>query len=158
AMVEEDNEAKLYWGWAFAWDRREVQLAGGPAKLTLLATTREEVPRQIDVIVLTTDAQYRPRIKDRPRDPGWELLAGYRRDGIPADLEPLARGKAPASIPASWPVKTFRDRGFLYLWNMNSADAVATWLSDRPDRVMVPYTVGDKTTKEAFEKKYGGRS
>src|SRR5262245_39932334 len=24
AMVEEDNEMKLYWGWAFAWDKREA--------------------------------------------------------------------------------------------------------------------------------------
>src|SRR5262249_51270627 len=66
AVVEEDNEMKLYGGWAFAWDRREATLKKGPAKLSLLSTTKEPVPRQIDVIVLTTDADYSPRIKDRP--------------------------------------------------------------------------------------------
>src|SRR5262245_4421385 len=65
--VEEDNEAKLDWGWAFAWDRREGDLKKGPAKLTLATTTTGPEPRQIDAIVLTTDAAYRPRIKERPK-------------------------------------------------------------------------------------------
>jgi hypothetical protein len=34
AVVEEDNEAKLYWGWAFAWSKQEVELKKGPAKLS----------------------------------------------------------------------------------------------------------------------------
>src|SRR4051794_24574689 len=64
AVVDEDNEAKLYWGWAFAWDRRELPLKKGPAKLTLVTTTKDPEARQIDVIVLTTDPAYRPLIKE----------------------------------------------------------------------------------------------
>jgi hypothetical protein len=52
AVIEEDNEMKLYWGWAFAWDRREVQLARGKAQLSLRSTAKEAVPRQVDVIEL----------------------------------------------------------------------------------------------------------
>src|SRR6476620_8668541 len=52
AVVEEDNEAKLYWGWAFAWDRREVKPKKGAAVLRLMTTTKDPEPRQIDVIVL----------------------------------------------------------------------------------------------------------
>ena len=69
AVIDEDNEAKLYWGWAFAWDKREVKLKKGTALLRLMTTTKDPEPRQIDVIVLTTDASYQPRIKDRPKNP-----------------------------------------------------------------------------------------
>src|SRR5262249_6313705 len=101
AVVEEDNEMKLYWGWAFAWDSREVTLKKGPVKLSLLSTTKEPVPRQIDVIVLTTDDKYRPLIKDRPSNPTWDVLRSYR-GGVPAELEPLARRKPDFNLPASW--------------------------------------------------------
>lgn len=155
AMVDEDNEQKLYWNWAFAWDHREATLKKGTAKLTLRTTTKDPAVRQIDVVVLTTDAKYRPRIKDRPRDPAWETLNSYRA-GVP-DLEPLARKATIAEVPAAWQPRTFRDRGFLYLWNVNRDEALASWLSDKPDRVKVPFTVADKPTREAFEKKYAGR-
>src|SRR5581483_1963757 len=75
AVVEEDNEMKLYFGWAFAWDRREAELKKGPAKLTLQTTSKAPEARQIDILVLTTDAAYRPRIKDRPANPTWDVLA-----------------------------------------------------------------------------------
>ena len=155
-VIEEDNEAKLYWGWAFAWDKRQAPLKKGPARLSLLATTRDPEPRQVDVIVLTTDAAYRPRMKERPPCPAWAVLEGYRR-GAAADLAPFARAKPSFELPNAWKLRTFRDKGFLYLWNMNAADAPATWLGDKPDRVKFPYHVADKETREAFEKKYGGR-
>ena len=51
---------KLYWGWAFGWAKQEAPLKKGSAKLSLLTTTKDPVPRQVDVIVLTTDASYHP--------------------------------------------------------------------------------------------------
>src|SRR5258707_3161512 len=45
AVIEEDNEMKLYWGWAFAWDKREAELKKGPVKLSLLSTTKDPEPR-----------------------------------------------------------------------------------------------------------------
>src|SRR4051794_14597865 len=85
AVVEEDNEAKLYWGWAFAWDRRSTKLKKGTAKLSLLTSTKDPEPRQVDVIVLTTDAAYRPRVKERPHNHAWDWLEKYRKER-PADL------------------------------------------------------------------------
>ena len=157
AVVEEDNEMKLYWGWAFAWDKREAVLKKGPAKLSLLATTKDPEPRQIDAIVLTTDPDYRPLIKDRPRNPAWDVLKSYRQSGVP-DLEPLARRKPDFALPNGWKLKTFRDQGFLYLWNIGADEAAKTWLSDRPDRVPVPYSVADEATRKEFEKKYAGQN
>ena len=105
AVVEEDNEAKLYWDWAFAWDSRPLKLQKGLAKISLLSTTKDPHPRQVDVLVLTTDHAYRPRIKDRPANPAWELLDLWRR-GLPADLEPLARRTPKFDLPDSWRLRS----------------------------------------------------
>jgi hypothetical protein len=154
-MVDEDNEMKLYWGWVFTWDKREATLKKGPARLSLRSTTKESVPRQVDVIVLTTDTTYRPKIKERPRSPAWAVLEGYR-GGVPAELEPLARNRPAFEVPPSWKPRTFRDKGFLYLWNM-SGNPGDNWLGDKPDRVKVPYRIADAETRKQFEKKYAGR-
>jgi len=166
AVVEEDNEMKLYWGWVFVWDQRPAQLKKGPAKLSLMSTSKEPVPRQVDVIVLATDPAYRPQIKERPRHPTWDVLAGYRR-AMPAELKPFARKRPTAEpgchspvlweLPPQWRLRTFRDKGFLYLWNTSSDKPAETWLGERPDRVKFPYHVGDDETRKQFEKKYGGR-
>lgn len=155
-MVDEDNEMKLYWGWVFVWDHRDARLKKGPARLSLISTSKEIVPRQVDVIVLTTDTAYRPLIKDRPRSPAWAVLDRFR-GGVPDGLEPLARQRPTFQLPESWKLRTFRDRGFLYLWNTSAERAVETWLSGRPDRVRVPYQVADDETRKEFEKKYSGR-
>jgi hypothetical protein len=153
--VEEDNEMKLYWGWSFAWAKREAPLKEGKAKLSLVSTTQDPVPRQIDVIVLTTDTAYRPRIKERPTNPARQLLEMYRAE-IPDDLEPLARRTQNYQLPDAWKLRSFRDKGFLYLWNTRP-DKPANWLSDEPDRVLYPYNVADDDTRTEFEKKYGGK-
>jgi len=156
AMVEEDNEMKLYWGWVFVWDQRPATLKKGPAKLSLMSTSKEPVPRQVDAIVLTTDPAYRPQIKERPRHPTWDVLAGYRRT-MPTDLKPLAKNRPAWELPAQWRLHTFRDKGFLYLWNTSPEKPQETWLGQRPDRVKFPYHVADDETRKQFEKKYGGR-
>jgi hypothetical protein len=155
AIIDEDNEAKLYWGWAFVWDSRAAELKKGPARLSLVSTTKDPEPRQIDVVVLTTDPDYRPRIKERPASAAWDILNGYRR-GVPTDAQPLARKHAAVTLPEAWKLRTFRDRGFLYLWNVNP-ELPNNWLSDDPNRVRFPYNVADDETRKEFEKKYGGK-
>lgn len=169
AVIDEDNEMKLYWGWAFAWDQRPAELKKGPAKLSLVSTTKEPEARQIDVIVLTTDDDYRPRIKDRPPSNARMALDSFRytNDGKVktrlADLEPLSRRAsdpkraAELSLPDAWKLRTFRDQGFVYLWNTAVAGDTADWLSDDAERVLYPYNVGDKEAVAAFKKKYGGK-
>jgi len=152
AIVEEDNVMKLYWNWAFAWEGHKADLRKGPATLSLLSAFKQSDCRQVDCIVLTTDADYAPLIKERPKNHAWELLDTYR-DGIPDDLEPLARRRPFTDLPASWQVRTFKDKGFLYLWNMGNRN----WLSEDANRVLHPYHVGDQDVREAFEKQYGGK-
>ncbi|MBM4001479.1 MAG: hypothetical protein FJ297_18415 [Planctomycetes bacterium] len=161
-VIEEDNEMKLYWGWAFGWAEREAELAQGPAVVRLATRTKAPRPRQIDLIVLTTDTEYHPRIKDRPHSHAWKVLDPWRA-GIPRDLEPLARRRpdwnsaASRELPESWKLETFRDRGFLYLWNVSHTAPLDTWLSDKPNRVRVPYNIADAEVRSEFEAKYAGR-
>ncbi|HTN76643.1 MAG TPA: hypothetical protein VL096_15395, partial [Pirellulaceae bacterium] len=151
------NELKLYWNWGFGWAKQEVELAKGPATLKLLSTTKESQPRQIDVIVLTSDPKYLPTIKQRPRNYAWELLDGYRRHGRDHELESLTRKVPDFAVADAWKPRTFRDRGFVYLWNTSHVNAAETWLSDRPERVKVPYNITDKNVRDGFEKQYAGR-
>jgi hypothetical protein len=149
-IVEEDNELKLYWNWAFAWEAHDATLSAGRAKIELLSGFKEKQCRQIDCIVLTTDPAYRPLIKEQPRHPTWDVLKAYA-GGIDPALKPLARRTGVFTTPESWTPKTFRDKGFLYLWNMDSS---VKWASDDPNRVPFPYLLRDADALTAFEKKY----
>jgi hypothetical protein len=150
-IVEEDNELKLYWDWAFAWESQEATLPKGKVRLELMSAFAEKQCRQVDCIVLTTDAAYRPLIKERPKHPTDELLRGWRKGFDPA-LEPLARRTGDFQAPPPWKPATFRDKGFLYLWNMRDVK----WAEEDPKRVPFPYQIGDKDVRDAFEKKYAG--
>lgn len=177
AIIDEDNEAKLYWNWAFAWDARPVTLKKGLATLALVATQKAPQPRQVDVVVLSSDPHYRPRIKDRPAHPTRAWLDDYRAHR-PRDLRPLARrapyALAPGSattaaaqpvptqappLPELWKLRTFADRGFLYLWNSADSGPNADWLlSDEPNRVLYPYGLRDEDAVKEFKQKYGGKT
>ena len=147
--VEEDNEMKLYWDWAFAWEGHDAELPAGPATLELLSAFAEKECRQIDCLVLTTDLGYRPLTKERPAHPTRAVLEEIRT--TEAKYEPLAR-RPIGDVPPAWAPRTFRDKGFLYLWNMNQVK----WAGDDPKRVPVPYNVADKDVRDAFEAKYAG--
>lgn len=156
-IVEENNEAKLYWGWAFAWDSFEVDLKAGPAKVVMSSIHPDPVCRQVDVIVLTTDAKYRPYIKERPLSHAWQYLESVRR-GEAGAAAPLVRNPLKAgAMPDAWKLHTFRDKGFVYLWNTDLLDAAKTWTSDDPKRVLFPYHLRDAESKKEFEEAYGGR-
>lgn len=150
-VIDDDNEMKLYWNWSFAWEGHPVALAKGPVKLELLSAVKEKECRQIDCFVITTDAKFRPFIKDRPEHPAWGVLNSFKNGGA-AKLEPLAKKTGEWNAPAAWKPRTFRDKGFLYLWNMRDVK----WAGDDPKRVPFPYQVGDKETEVAFEKEYAG--
>jgi len=151
AVVEEDNELKLYWDWAFAWESGEARLPKGRVKLELLSTFKERGCRQVDCLALTTDPTYRPRVKERPDHPTRRLLDAYARGDGPG-AEPLARRAGGHVVPDVWKPRTYRDKGFLYLWNMDQVK----WAGDAPGRVPHPYHLRDPEVLAAFEKMYAG--
>ncbi len=163
-VIEEDNELKLYFNWCFGWGRAEGAFKKGPAKISLRSSTRQAQPRQLDVVVLTTDPNYRPQIKNRPEHPTWELLSEYRQSGFGA-LTPLSRAASEAKATNAAPLlpdvlrlKTFADRGFLYQWNVGATGSTADWLGDDPARVLFPYGMRDPDVIEEFRKTYSGRT
>jgi hypothetical protein len=84
-------------------------------------------------------------------------LKDYKQRGIPADLEPLARAKPNYKLPEAWRLRTFKDKGFLYLWSVGSPAPMDSWLDDTPDKIPAPYHIGDKEVRDEFEKLYAGR-
>ena len=152
--VDEDDELKLLWNWAFGWDSRTLQLAKGPAKLTLLAHARQKVHRQVDCLCLTTDKSYHPYHREKPGRATWKVLDELRTHPQVAP-KPLAARAGDFAAPAAWKPATFRDRGFLYLWNVGKP-----WEEDlastNPKRMLVPYQT-EPALVAKFRAAYGGR-
>ena len=155
-MIEEDNEMKLYFGWAFAWASHEVKLAKGPATLRLRTTSRDRQPRQIDAIVLTTDSTYRPRIKERPPSAAREfstltaavcrpISSRSRVANRPSNCR--RRGNSPRFATAAFCIS-----------GTSATPALSNLVGDKPDRVRFPYNIADAPVRSEFEKKYAGRN
>jgi len=153
--VDDDDELKLLWKWAFVWDSKQLPLAKGPAKLTLHAHAKQPGHRQIDCFCLTTDKAYHPYHRDKPARPTWALLDSLRANPKVAP-EPLSPRAASFRTPAAWKPATFRDKGFLYLWNVGKAweDELA---SVDPKRMLVPFHT-EAAQLAAFKKEFGGRA
>ncbi|MGE0608101.1 MAG: hypothetical protein AB7O62_13485 [Pirellulales bacterium] len=154
-VVDENDELKLYWKWAFGWDNRPVKLAKGPATLTLLALAAQPGHRQIDAICLTTDSSYRPLHKDKPAKPVWKVLDDLR-DNPQVAPSPLAARRAEATVPSAWKIRTPRDKGFVYLWNMNPDQWEVDLASQDANRMLVPYQT-DPVILADFRAAYGGK-
>jgi hypothetical protein len=153
-VIDEEDELKLLWRWSFGWDQRVVKLAKGPARLRLLATEAQPGHRQVDCFCLTTDTSYRPRHREKPAHPTWALLDELRRT-TQVGPRGLAAREMSHDPPATWRLGTFKDRGFLYLWNMGKP-----WLeelaSSDPQRMLVPFHVDEPMLAE-FKKRHGGK-
>lgn len=154
-VVDEDDELKLLWRWAFGWDSRALQLTKGRVRFTLLAHVKQAVHRQVDCFCLTTDRDYRPFHREKPVRATWQLLDGLR-DAARVAPRPLAARTGDFAVPAAWKPSTFRDKGFLYLWNVGEP-----WLQDLasqdPQRVLVPYGT-EPALVAPFRAAYGGRT
>ena len=147
---------KLYWGWAFAWDRRAGAAPQGPGPADACVTSTKEA---------RAAAGGRDRADHRHRPIGrgsrsaraahaWDVLDSYR-GGMPADLEPLARnrpagraarGLAAADVPRQGlPVSVERQP--------HRSPRRRGWATS-PTASRCPTTSRDKETREEFEKKY----
>lgn len=153
--VDEDDELKLLWNWAFAWDFKALPLSKGPTKLTLLAHVKQKVHRQVDCFCLTTDKDYHPFHREKPSRTTWKILDELRTNPQ-VSPKPLAANHGGTIAPSVWRPSTFGDNGFLYLWNVNTP-----WLEDLASkenkRILFPYHTEAALTAE-FRKTYGGRA
>ena len=103
-VVDELDQMKLLWGWAFGWDRTDVELQKGPLHIELYTTGPCEARRQIDLLCLTTDAGYHPVGREKPDNATWKLLRELqqRRNVNPAASLNESIAKQPT--PESWKI------------------------------------------------------
>jgi hypothetical protein len=150
-VVSTHDEVSMYWGWAFAWDGIEIQLAEGPVRLSIEIEKPAEARRHVDCVVLTNDLAFVP---DGRRKPDF-AAARYLRELSAAGtkLSSLIQPAAPeANVPIGWKRPRVAGRDFLMPWNINPE----FWkLYDKPpaERPLYPFNA---EPIEDFVQKYKG--
>ena len=154
--VEEDRraEAALEVGVRLGPPRR-VPLAKGRARLTLLSACEEDSASAGGLHLPDDGPSVSPADhREKPRPPDVGSLDGLRADRK-SKLEPLAAGGRRFRGPAAWKPATFRDKGFLYLWNVGDAMGWRPRVA-RPQADAVPLSRRETALVAAFRKAYGG--
>jgi hypothetical protein len=170
AVLPEDDEVKLMWGWAFGWGQTRAQLLAGPLEIELFAAAPTQAARHLDALLLTDDLAYRPRGRQKPPFAAFALLEAARQRPAPTALAPLATPAPGFAVAARWrtaPLGGPRGRPFRLLWNM----PLHFWQQDAvpPEkRMRYPFNVhpgsGAKPPRsrghvlEAFLERYGGQA
>ncbi len=151
-VISPHDEVSMYWGWAFAWDGIELQLAEGPVRLSIEIEKPAEARRHVDCVLLTNDLAYVP---DGRRKPDF-AAARYLREWSTAGtkLSSLLTATAPdtGAIPIAWRRPQVAGRDFLMPWNINPE----FWkLYDQPvaERPLYPFNA---EPIEDFVQKYKG--
>jgi hypothetical protein len=151
-VINPHDEVSMYWGWAFAWDGIDVQLAEGPVRLSIEIEQAAEARRHVDCILLTNDLAFVP---DGRRKPDF-AAARYLREWSTAGtkLAPLIDLAKPAAggVPVGWQRPQLAGRDFLMPWNINPE----FWkLYDKPtgERPLYPFNA---EPIEDFVQKYKG--
>ena len=67
ATLPLDDEYLLYWGFSFAWDSFDAELAQGKTALKLAIDRKGEAWRQVDAVLVTSDLGFVPRGREKPR-------------------------------------------------------------------------------------------
>lgn len=66
-VVPTNDEYQLYWGFSFGWGGLDAKLSDGPAKIVVSIEKAGTAWRQVDAILLTTDASFTPTGREKPR-------------------------------------------------------------------------------------------
>lgn len=154
AVVPEDDEVKLMWGWAFGWGMAEADLAAGPAELQLVVDAPSEARRQVDALLVTDDLSFRPLLREKPPFHYWAPLQGLR--GVDA-TPPLSTPAPNWTAPVAWRTPPIAGREFQMFFNI-PLDYWKQTNTPAEKRVLYPYNMaqpGDVTKK--FVEQYGGR-
>src|SRR5262249_45521088 len=112
-VVDELDPMKLLWDWSFGWDRTEVRLVRGPARVELFTTGPTGARRQVDCLCLSTDPGYQPAGREKPDAPAWQWLraeAARIREGMGASTAGPVR-----QVPVEWQIAKGPPA---FLWNV----------------------------------------
>jgi hypothetical protein len=152
-IIDAHDEVSMYWGWAFAWDGAGVNLAKGPARISIEIEKPADARRHVDCIVLTNDLAYVPNGRQKPDFSAMRYLREWSTSR--ASLSSLLQTKESDSLPAippAWQPPKIAGRDFLMPWNITPE----FWkLYDKPaaERPLYPFNA---EPVEEFVKKYKG--
>jgi len=65
-VIDPHDEVSMYWGWTFAWDGANAQLAKGPARISLEIEKPVQARRHLDCLLLTNDLAFVPEGRRKP--------------------------------------------------------------------------------------------
>lgn len=150
AIVDEMDPMSLRWDFVFGWDKVEVTVEKGAARVELFTTGPTEARRHVDLIVLTTDAHYRPSGREKPDAAAWGPLREMMKHGG-KDARMLADAAGLAEVPAAWKIASGPPT---FSWNSGEQ-----WLEElkRPaDRIDAAFGVDPPLLKD-FLAAYRGK-
>lgn len=115
-IIDAHDEIKMYWGWAFAWDKATTQLQEGPATIRIEVLKPAQARRHVDCFLLTNDPNY---IAEGRRKPDFAAMRYMRENaGTRSRISPLVR-EIPSTVPTSWRRRDLAGRDFLMPWNIS---------------------------------------
>lgn len=149
-LADDLDPMSLMWDFVFTWDKIDVRLEKGPAQVDLYTTGPTEARRHVDLMVLTTDAQYRPTGREKPDAAAWIPLRAMMKDPG-RNAHALASDASLVEIPAAWKIASAPPS---FVWNTGEP-----WLEElkRPaDRIDVAFGVDPPLLKD-FLAAYRGK-
>lgn len=151
-LIDPHDEVSMYWGWAFAWDGSPAApLQKGPARLSVEVEGQAGAHRQVDCVLVTNDAGFRPEGRQKPPFAAQRVLREWAEGG--RTLAPLlGRAQAGAALPAAWRRAPLAGRDFLMPWNI-SEKFWELYPKPQAERPLRPFNA---EPVEAFVEKYKG--
>lgn len=146
-VVDELDQMKLLWDWAYGWDSVAVPVQKGKAWVELFTNGVTEARRCVDCLCFTTEVGYHPAGREKPDFAAWKPLRDWQQAGKPEALPALALRTVDAKIPAAWRIA---EGAPVFLWN-----AGQPWLDElkKPldERVDAPFGVDPPLLKEFLQ-------
>ncbi|MDQ5845608.1 MAG: hypothetical protein M3539_09990 [Acidobacteriota bacterium] len=151
-VVDPHDEVSMYWGWAFAWGGANIELAKGPASVSIDIEKPAEARRHVDCLLLTNDLAFVPDGRRKPDFAAMRYLRDWSATRSP--LAPLIQAASPgvSSVPSAWQRAPIAGRDFIMPWNISTE----FWkLYDKPaaERPLYPFNA---EPIEEFVTKYKG--
>ncbi|HEX8559338.1 MAG TPA: hypothetical protein VF668_14635 [Pyrinomonadaceae bacterium] len=151
-LADPHDEVSMYWGWAFAWDGSPAAaLRKGPALLSVEVEKAAGAHRQVDCVLVTNDAGFRPEGRSKPPFAAQRVLREWAalRPALAPLLERPAFGERPHAL---WRRPPLAGRDFLMPWNI-SEKFWELYPSPPSERPLYPFNA---EPVEAFVEKYKG--
>lgn len=132
--------------WSYAWDKKILNLKKGVAKISIALGQTAEVPRDIDALILTNDADWNPGERGFPPQAYSNYLLKWAQTREP--LKPLIEAnKNLSSVPKAWVIPKTAGRDFWYL-------GAAELVSGFPFPINIRPEVDNPNTVKALVERY----